>query len=248
MSKSARKQSKAERVAAALREQQRAERRRQLLIIVSVVAVLAVVAGVGLLIQSQRDTAGEEDEAPADASSSRYGLTIGPDDAPAKVVIFEDFLCPICGYFEAETKDELARKAKAGEVQVEYRPFELLSQYGDYSQRAANAFAVVLDSAGSDAAKKFHDALFADQPTEGGPYHDDDWLVQQAVQAGAKENAVRKPIEDLEFEQWVVNATDEASKAGVNGTPTVFLNDSQVEGDNVDEVIENTLQGIEDAQ
>ena len=34
---------------------------------------------------------------------------------------------------------------------------------------------------------------------------------------------MRPPIEDKVFEQCVVNATDQMSKDGVNGTPTVLI-------------------------
>ena len=60
--------------------------------------------------------------------------------------------------------------ADDGKVAGEYRPFVLLSQVGDYSERTAAAFGVVLDQAGPDVAKEFHDLLFANQPSEAGPF------------------------------------------------------------------------------
>ncbi len=166
---------------------------------------------------------------------------------PVKVVVYEDFLCPVCGIFEGETRDRLQQLADDGDVQVEYRPFNLLSQLGDYSLRATNAFAAVLDAAGPEVAMEFHDRLFAAQPPESGPFPEDSELVALAVDAGADEAEVADAIHKLSFEQWVVNANDQASKAGVVGTPTVVVDDEVVEGADLGAVIDSMFERIEAA-
>jgi protein-disulfide isomerase len=65
---------------------------------------------------------------------------------------------------------------------------------------------------------------------------DDDWLVDKAVEAGAKEDAVRPGIEKLSFKQWMINGNDDASQRGVNSTPTVFVNGDQVTGSSIDDL------------
>lgn len=227
MSKKHAAQSRAERAAEALIAQERRERMRRLLIVGGVVVVLLLVVGVGFWIQSTRDTAGEQTTTPAGATSE-YAVGVGDKNAPDHVVVYEDFLCPFCGEFEAQTHTQLTQLAKDGKVYVEYRPFDLLQT--DYSMAAANAFAVVLDKAGPEAARKFHDLLYENQPSESGPFPDSDYLVNQAVAAGATQSDVKKPIENLSFRQWVINATDAASKAGINSTPTVLLNGEAVDG------------------
>ena len=71
---------------------------------------------------------------------------------------------------------------------------------------------------------KYHDLLFENQPSETGKMPSDQWLIEQAVAAGAKAGDVTDGIENLAYKQWVVNSTDEASKRRVTGTPTVFVN------------------------
>lgn len=235
MSKKKAQLSKAERAAAVRREQQHRERRRQFVAVGVIALVLAAIVGVGFLVQSLRDTAGDTAVNPNGASAD-YSVAIGQSDAPHRVVVYEDFLCPYCREFESQTRDDLARLAGEGKVYVEYRPFNLLSSAGDYSARATNAFAAVLDSAGPEAAKKFHDQLFEQQPGESGPFPDNDWLVSEAVRAGANEADVKSAITEMSFEQWVVNATDAASKAGVNSTPTVLLDGKPVQGQNIDDM------------
>ncbi|MDN4172632.1 thioredoxin domain-containing protein [Nocardioides sp. SOB77] len=245
MSTKNRQQSRAERAATAIREQEARERRRRGLVVGAVAGLLGLVVLVGVLVQGGRDTTGAAAAAPAGATGD-YSLAIGDADAPHHVVVYEDFLCPFCGALEGETREDLERLAADGRVYVEYRPFDLLSRYGDYSARATNAFAAVLDVAGPRVAKDFHDLLFEQQPGESGPFPTDADLVDLAVEAGATEAEVRGPIEDGAFAQWVQNATDAASRAGVSGTPTVLVDGEQfTDGDTVEELADNLVAAVE---
>ena len=211
---------RAERAAAALREQERAERRRRNLMVGGVVVAILVIVAAGYLISRAMDTTTKVSAAGA---GSTYGVTVGPSNAPHEVVVYEDFLCPFCGELEKATRDDLSRLAADGKVRVEYRPFNLLSAAGDYSARSAGAFSIVLDKSGPEVAKKFHDLLYENQPSESGPFPDDAALVKLAVQAGAPESQVRGPIESDAAKGWVTRATQAALDAGVRGTPTVLL-------------------------
>ncbi|WP_139977824.1 DsbA family protein [Nocardioides litoris] len=201
------------------RQQAAQERKRNLMVGGVVVLVVAVLAATIFLLTR----GGGDDAAASAAGQSEYGVTIGPADAPTQVVIYEDFLCPACGAFEAATRDQLAQAAEEGKVRVDYRPFELLGQYGDYSARSAAAFGVVLQESGPEVAKKFHDLLYENQPEEGASsYPDADALIDLAVEAGADEAAVRPGIEAGEND-FSDGATKEAEDAGVQGTPTIFV-------------------------
>jgi protein-disulfide isomerase len=132
----------------------------------------------------------------------------------------------------------------AGKVKVEYRMVSFLDRasQNEYSSRAANAAMVVLDTAGVDAFWTFHDLLYSNQPAEGTAGPDDDQLVALAVQAGADENEVSDPIRAGQFDQWVVNATDQMSKNGVTGTPTVLI-----DGERAGETAGDSLAAVLDA-
>ena len=168
------------------------------------------------------------------------------------MVVYEDLLCPYCRRFEDVTREALPRLADAGRVQVEYRPFNLLSPtIGNYSLRAANAFAVVRAASGDLVAKEFHDLLYERQPSEDealelSDAQVDELLVGHAVEAGADESSVRDGIETLAQADWVARATAEAHAAGVRGTPTVFLDGQRFEtGSSVEELATNLLAELE---
>lgn len=225
MSKKNRTNDRASRAAAAMAEQQREETRRRNLMIGGVVGVVLLIVLGGYFLARSLDTTTDV-SADAASSSSEFGVTIGPDDAPNKVVIYEDFLCPFCGELENRTREDLTQLAADGKVQVEYRPFNLLG--GDdetsYSVRSAGAFSIVLDKSDASVAKEFHDLLFENQPEESGPFPKSSELADLAVEAGADESAVRSPIEADEGADWVAKATKSATDAGVQGTPTILLN------------------------
>ena len=214
---------KAAKQAAALAAARARRKRREQLTVGGIVAVVLVLLA-GIVWWNVRDT-GPVD-APANVVDG-YALAVGDPDAEHEVTIYEDFLCPACGDFEKSANVPLSDAAQAGKVYVKYYPFELLTGFDDYSRRALNALAVVLDESGPDVAKEFHDALYAAQPAEGGEMPDDDWLVQKAAEAGADADAVRPGIEDMAFGEWVDETTDHASKEGVRATPTILV-DGQV--------------------
>lgn len=65
------------------------------------------------------------------------GAKLGKDDAPIKLVAYEDFQCPFCLQYTANQEGELIEKyVKTGEVQLEFRHLALL---GAESVRAAIA-------------------------------------------------------------------------------------------------------------
>ncbi len=231
-----RREARKERAAEALRQKQAEERRRRLVAIGSVVAAVVVIIGGLTWWQSTRDTSGQTaDTVPSIASGSGsdgtpaeldgYGIFIGAADAPTTVTVYEDLQCPACANLESQLGEPLAAAVDAGKVRLEYRMISFLDRAStnEYSSRALNAALAVLDTAGVDAFRSFHDDLYANQPEEGGAGFTDDELVERAVAAGATESDVRPQIEGKVYEQWIKNATDQMSKDGYSSTPTILI-------------------------
>ncbi|MDE0778644.1 MAG: thioredoxin domain-containing protein [Nocardioides sp.] len=228
--------------AAELRAEAERKRRAENLKRGAIVGGLLVLVVVAAIFISSRSG---EDLVASDVGSSDYGLVVGEPGAPREVVIYEDFLCPICGVLEEGAGEGLAAAAAAGTVVVDYRPIAILNRFGPYSADSLNAFLVVQQEAGDEVAKEFHDLLFADQPSEDGPFPDDDWLVEKAVEAGAEEAAIRPGIEGGSRMADVEAATQEAEDAGVQGTPTVVLDGEAFrDGKSWDEIAENLLEEV----
>lgn len=234
-------QAAAARAAAILREQQRKERRRRTIVVVA----LAVLAVIGTAVSLSIDRTGKPSASPQGAVAT-YGVPAGRASAPVKVAVYEDFMCPFCGQFERASRTALQKDVTDGSVQLQYHVLNFLdgSSTTDYSSRAANAYAAVFDDSGPQAAKKFHDLLFENQPAEGSAGISDARLLQYAVQAGADRSTVSTAIRDRSFEQWVKNGTDQASKDGVTSTPTVKVNGKTVKFQTIDELVAKVKSAV----
>jgi len=209
----------------------RAERRRRAIVggvVAAVVLVVAVI--VTIAVQTSRTTTSAQAAVPAHTVDDGTTVVVGSSDAPVTVDLYEDFQCPNCKAFEDASGETLTQLVTDGTVQVHYHGMAFLdtSANDDYSTRALNAAAAVLDAGGPDAFETFHDLLFADQPAEGGSGLTDDQLVQYARQAGVTGATVERQIRDLTHGDWVKNSTDQASKDGVTGTPTVLVNGQEL--------------------
>lgn len=253
-----RKQSKSTRLAnarnaakraAAIRKEQEVRERRRRTITVTVVVLVALSAllGIGYAVQSSRDSTGQV-ATPPTGVVEKYAAPFGAANAPVSISIYEDFMCPFCGDFEAASRSTLQTYVDQGDVRVQYHVLSFLDRASngtDYSTRAMNALGVVLDTSGPEVAKTFHDLLFDNQPAEGSDGLSDTELIDFAVQAGATKSDVAGPIESLTFDQWVQNATDTASKDGVSTTPTVLVDGVQLNFETIDELLAEVKKAVD---
>ena len=247
MANKTRQQSKSERAQALMREQQRRERQRNLLVVGAVVVAIAIIAVTMFVISSNKDTSGQAVGAGGTPSNltGTYDVVIGKSSAPTTIKAYEDLQCPICKQFEAATGQQTQAAIKAGKVKVDYHMVAFLdrSSSTNYSSRALNAAMAVLSTAGPDAFLKFHTIAFDNQPAEGTAGVPDSTLIDWAVQAGATSSKVTPLINGNVYHQWVVNATDQMSKDGVTGTPTIFIN-GQNQGSNPQVAAQAVLNAI----
>ncbi len=244
MAKSNRRRDEERRAAAAakvaeMRQAELAAERRKRTLTVSAVAVAVIVIVVGAFVFIQtRSSSPTVAAAGVHGSTGNYGFVVGKADAPASLVVYEDFQCPVCKSFEDTDSAMMDKKVADGTLKVEYRPIAILDRMSstDYSSRAANASACVRNATDSDTWKAYHDLLYKNQPAESSAGLTDEQLTTYATQAGAKAPAVGTCISGDTYQDWVSSATDAASKAGVSGTPTVTLNGQNVSLDDLSKV------------
>ena len=218
------------RIKAMQAKQAAAERRRRGMVVGAIVIVLiAAVVGIGIAVQSSRNDVVTDAKAPAGVTADD-GVLRGKGSAPVKVVVYEDFQCPVCRAFEQNVGPTLTSYIDKGTVQLEYRPIAFLDNASttNYSSRALATAACALDDGGPDVFNTLYDLLFANQPAEGGAGLSDSQLADLAAQAGADKSAVEECQQAGTFDDWVTQATEQASKDGINGTPTYFVDGKQV--------------------
>lgn len=209
-----------------VREQLARERRRRRTMWTSIVAVLVLLIaggiGYGLYASQQSDSY----TAPPGAVENGTGIASGT--GPVTVDIYEDFMCPHCKEFEDAYGAAVTKLGADGKARLVYHPIAILDRASttNYSTRAAAAAGC---AAAGGKFRDFAQALFAQQPSEGGAGLSDDQLVQIGSSAGLSESTFGQCVRDGTYDSWVRHVTDEASAAGVTGTPTVLVAGKKVE-------------------
>ncbi len=143
---------------------------------------------------------------------------IGPQNAPVTIVEFSDFQCPYCVAAEPEIASLL--KSYPRQVRFIFKQFPL-----ETHSQADLAAAAAIAAHKQGKFWVMHDALFAN--------HDD--LSRKNIVLLAKNNGLNmKKFEDdmdsTEVRETVVRDVQDGSRAGVEGTPTIFINGQRYNG------------------
>jgi len=158
--------------------------------------------------------------------------SIGPQNAPITVVEFSDFQCPYCVASFPEIKATLAAYPTQVRLIFKEFPLEIHSQAD-----LAAAAAVAANKQGKFWA--MHDAMFL--------HHDD--LSRHAILGLAKANGLdmdrfESDIDSSQVRETVVRDVKDGDKAGVQGTPTLFVNGQRYNG----QIVLAALRPVLDAE
>lgn len=158
------------------------------------------------------------------------------------IVIYQDYMCPVCGNFDKSDSSVIESRVKSGEATYEIHPIAILdpqSQGTNYSTRAANAAACVANYS-PNSFWNFNQLLFTNQPAEGSPGLSDEELSKFALLAEADTAKVTPCINNQTYKSWVTSATNIVTAKGYvfpnsdnvtfGGTPTVIVNGAQFKG------------------
>ena len=197
---------------------------------IALVGVLIVIIGIG--VQSGR--AKITGSLSATNASVSGGVVYGKK-AAATVEIYEDLGCPVCEQFEGQVKTKLDADVKANLAQVRFHPISILDRNSknQYSTRAANA-ALCASDISVDAFVAYHNLLYGSpggkqwQPKEGTAGPTNGQLITMAkTYAGftaAQVTTFTTCVNSATHKSLVEALTEQASKRGVDGTPTVYVN------------------------
>ncbi|MFP5415832.1 MAG: DsbA family protein [Actinomycetes bacterium] len=161
-----------------------------------------------------------------------WTIGVGRPDAPVRVDVYQDFMCPYCARFERANGPALEELVNAGTIRLEIHPMSFLdraSQGARYSTRAANAF-ITVAQADPDRVLAFNKALYDNQPAEGTPGLSDAQIATLAQAAGIS-RSVTDSFPQLRHAQWVTEGTQADFDSGIQGTPTVLIDGKPFTGD-----------------
>ncbi|SEE92781.1 DsbA family protein [Ruania alba] len=212
--------------------QAKQDKRNRGILIVVVVAVVALIAVAGVMIyQSAGRTLLSDYEGESPAGSDLHGgITFGadgvgsPNEGAPTVDIYVDFQCPHCASFEEVNGEDVIQAVADGDATAVYHPVDFLDNAAMNSTRTANAFAVVATEA-PEAAMDFMTLMFENQSST---EFTDEQIAQVAVEAGVPQE-VADTFAEGTYHEWIELASDQASRDGYTGTPTIVI-DGEVWG------------------
>lgn len=205
-----------------------ADRRRNIIIQVGLTAIVIMVA-VALVVYIV--TSGEEKSSSGEAKSVRVASSTlitkdGTTEPKAVLGLYEDFLCPVCNRFEQQFGPTITNLVDTGAIAADYYMVAILDRptNQNYSSRASAAAYCVADedtTPDKQAFRRFHAALYAQQPSESGTtFPTNDQLIETARQAGTAGEAP----ECINDGRYLDMATGLAAATNVTGTPTIRIN------------------------
>ena len=165
------------------------------------------------------------------AAAQQKGVFIGVDDDPmlgsadAKVLMIEfgDYQCPSCRMFWKDIEPRLKKDyIDTGKVKLVFRDFPLMQSHPE-----ALLAAMAVNCAGEQGKYwQYHDKVFREQYNKG-----DDVIRLKAadLKKWAKDVGVDQPkfdqcLDSEKFKEEVMKDKADGDAAGVQGTPTFFIN------------------------
>lgn len=175
----------------------------------------------------------------------------GPENAPATVVVYDDFECPFCARMYVTLINEAMNRYR-DRVKVVMKDFPLVEAHPWAMRAAVDAHCLADQSL--TAYWNFSDYVHTHQPevlekfkatSDGGP---------EAIDALAKEFGEKRSLKSDQLQACLVrqdqtqvqSSMAEGKSLGVSATPTLFVNGQEVEGILSDEslraLLDRTLQ------
>jgi protein-disulfide isomerase len=146
----------------------------------------------------------------------------GAADAPVSIVLFTDFQCPYCARIVPVLNDVLEKNK--GKVKLVFKNFPLNTH-----QFARKAAAAALAAGKQGKFWELHDRLFQNYNRL-----NDQVLQEQAQQLGLDMQKFEKDMNDPQIAQSINQDYQDGIKAGVRGTPTIFVNGALLKNTNLE--------------
>ena len=197
----------------------------------SIVLAIVVVGGLIYANRPDDDSGSDATYQPVDRAVAE-GRIEGNPDAPVTIIEYADYQCPVCGRYDSEFAPAIRDEyIETGIVSFEFRNFAFL---GPESIQAAEAAECAADQG---LFWEYHDILFQKQDGENRGAFAEDRLkdfareIADAHDDREFDTAAFDECLDSGVKRELIEAqTNEGIAAGVEATPTFFINGQGIRG------------------
>ncbi|HEX7042777.1 MAG TPA: DsbA family protein [Patescibacteria group bacterium] len=161
---------------------------------------------------------------PVDVSVGNLPV-LGNKDAKVKVIEFADFQCPFCEQWFSQVEPQIKKDyIDTGKIAFYWRDYPFLGQESDYAASAARC--------ANEQGKfwEFHDYLYQHQGQENSGTFSKDNLKGFAASLGLNTDQFNSCLDADKYSKDYQTDLSDGQKAGVNGTPTVYVNGVAIVG------------------
>ena len=161
--------------------------------------------------------------------------TLGSEDAPVKLILFENFLCEHCKAFEEEAFPKIrSNYIETGQVEAYY----VNLAWGTENATTAGLAGECAYRQDEEAFWEYKSALFEAQTD-----HEGSWATTDNLVTIARDNvpaldadALRACIEDERYLDEVQRDLELGESVGIRGTPSLVIGDQGLQGPSYDVV------------
>lgn len=164
---------------------------------------------------------------------------LGDPNAPVVLVSYEDFACPMCGVYHANTHPQLLKLVEEGKLRIEFRDLVI---FPNYNSQLAHQGARAAGQQGK--FWEFTKEAFAMTANGAHPQYTKEIILDIAKRAGVENlSAFEKAFESEEIVNAVQKETLHARQnLGLTGTPFFIVGDAVISGAQPTEFFINTIE------
>jgi protein-disulfide isomerase len=158
-------------------------------------------------------------------SSLAHDRTIGDANAKVSIDVWSDFQCPACAsYWTLVNPQVITNYIQPGQARLTYHDYAFI---GPESLSAAVA-ARCANKQGPTDFWSYHDFLYANRTGENVGAFTTDRLVAMAKADGLNTTTFSSCLNDQSVANAVTAETDQGKSMGINGTPTIYVNGTEL--------------------
>ncbi len=150
---------------------------------------------------------------------------LGDKNATVTIIEFADFQCPFCKrFFDDVTKNIIKDYVDTGKVKFAFRQYPFLGEESNFSAEASEC--------ANEQGKfwEYHDYLYNHQGAENSGAFAKDKLIGFATELNLNTEQFSSCLNSGKYTKKVAEDLAAGQKAGVNGTPTTFVNGQSLVG------------------